>query len=197
MIAEENGPPRSSSWVVPFWRKIFNQGERSGRDSIKLALPEGTYVLTAESYDAKSHIHLGHAERELVVGPGTLPLDLPAIRVSATFQQRMVGKPAPEIETTDLNTGRPVHLADFQGKVVILDFWGYWCGLCNVSMPFLVEPHCRFDGRPLAIVALHDQSVQSRSEYDRPIEQVRRQVWGGSDMPFPVVLDRPDPAKAR
>ena len=33
-----------------------------------------------------------------------------------------VGKPAPEIEGTDAD-GRPFRLADYRGKVVLLDFW--------------------------------------------------------------------------
>ena len=61
----------------------------------------------------------------------------------------------------------PVHLADFRGKVVVLDFWGYWCGPCNGAMPYLSDLHRRFEGRPVAVVGLHDQSVQSRPEYDR------------------------------
>ncbi len=51
----------------------------------------------------------------------------------------------------------------------------------------------KFAGRPLAIVALHDQSVQSRAEYDRRIGTVRQRLWDGHDLPFRVLLDRPDP----
>jgi hypothetical protein len=36
-----------------------------------------------------------------------------------------VGKPAPAIEGKDLD-GKPMTLADFKGKVVLLDFWGDW-----------------------------------------------------------------------
>jgi thiol-disulfide isomerase/thioredoxin len=80
--------------------------------------------------------------------------------------------------------------------VVVLDFWGYWCGSCNMEMPHLMELHRKFEGRPLAIVALHDQSVQSRAEYDRKIATVRERLWGGRELPFRVLLDSPDPKKA-
>jgi len=36
-----------------------------------------------------------------------------------------VGKAAPEIVGEDEN-GRPIKLSDFRGKVVMLDFWGFW-----------------------------------------------------------------------
>jgi hypothetical protein len=60
----------------------------------------------------------------------------------------------------------------------------------------LIELHRRFERRPLAIIAVHDQSVQSRNEYDRRIAHIRKKLWYDQDLPFLVVLDRPDPAKA-
>ena len=126
---------------------------------------------------------------------GRGPLDLPPLALEPPDFQKMVGKPAPEIDATDLDTGRPVKLADFRGKVVVLDFWGYWCGPCLANMPKLMELDRKFAGRPLAILALHDQSVQSRAVYDGKIATARERTWGGRDLPFRVLLDRPDPKK--
>ena len=159
-----------------------------------VGLPAGEYVITADCFTA-DHKRIGKAERKLVVPPGEGPIDSPAMRVEASLKQKMAGKPAPEIDTTDLDTGKPVRLADFRGKVVVLDFWGYWCGPCTGSMPHLVALHRKFAGRPLAVVALHDQSVQSRAEYDRRIAFARKAFWSGEDLPFRVLLDRPDPDK--
>ena len=36
-----------------------------------------------------------------------------------------IGQSAPEIAGADL-TGIPFKLSDYRGKVVLLDFWGYW-----------------------------------------------------------------------
>ncbi len=127
---------------------------------------------------------------------GEGPLDLPPLKLQTPGIQQMVGKPAPEIEAADLDTGQPVRLADFRGKVIVLDFWGYWCGPCIWNMPHLAELQREFAGRPLVILAMHDQSVQSRAEYDRKIAMARRRAWGGRDLPFRVLLDRPDPKKA-
>jgi hypothetical protein len=38
--------------------------------------------------------------------------------------------------------------------------------------------------------------VRTRAEYDRRIDTIRRRAWGGRDLPFGVLLDRPDPRKA-
>jgi len=34
--------------------------------------------------------------------------------------------------------GKPAHLTDFRGKVVVLNFWGSWCGPCVAEVPSLV-----------------------------------------------------------
>jgi thiol-disulfide isomerase/thioredoxin len=137
-----------------------------GGEKVEVRLPAGKYILSVESY-SKEYRRVGQAERDLVVTAGQAPIDLPALRIESTPHQKLIGRPAPQIDATDRDTGRPVSLADFHGKVVVLDFWGYWCGPCNNAMPRLADLHRRFEGWPLAIVALHDQSVQSRADYDR------------------------------
>jgi hypothetical protein len=40
---------------------------------------------------------------------------------------------------------------------------------------------------------LHDQSIQTRELYDVRLQEVKRQAWSDRDIPFQVVLDRPEP----
>src|SRR6266568_1521532 len=40
-----------------------------------------------------------------------------------------LGRDAPEIDGEDLGGAR-FKLSDFRGKVVVLDFWGFWCQHC-------------------------------------------------------------------
>jgi thiol-disulfide isomerase/thioredoxin len=40
--------------------------------------------------------------------------------------------------------GDPVHIADVRGKVVLINYWGTWCGPCRIEFPHLVDIYKEF-----------------------------------------------------
>ena len=71
----------------------------------ELVLPAGKYVFEIQCYDAKTGHQVANAERQMVVPPGDGPVELSPLRIEVSPHLRMVGKPAPEIEATDRDTG--------------------------------------------------------------------------------------------
>ncbi|WP_198294130.1 TlpA disulfide reductase family protein [Ensifer sp. BR816] len=62
-------------------------------------------------------------------------------------------KPVPDVRFTD-GDGRPGALADFRGKVVLLNVWATWCGPCRKEMPTLDRLQAALGGPNFEVVAL-------------------------------------------
>jgi peroxiredoxin len=107
-----------------------------------------------------------------------------ALAAAALVAQAQALKPwrggaAPPIELEDL--GGAVHrLADYRGKVVLVNFWASWCAPCRVEMPTIESLRRSLEGRPFAVLAVNV------GEGARAARGFAEQVPVG----FPLLLDR-------
>lgn len=87
-----------------------------------------------------------------------------------------VGKPAPDFNIKTLS-GENVSLSDYEGKIVLVNFWATWCGFCVKEMPDLDK----FDKE-------HDDVVVLAIDVMEEEDKVREYIEGGG-YSFDVGLD--------
>ncbi len=125
---------------------------------------------------------------DLVVPPGEGPLGLPDLQLEMLGWVKLLSKPAPEIEAVGLDE-RPVKLADYRGKVVVVAFWTSKdeAGLQTVAR--LRQVPARFKGQPVAILAVHDASLTRPEDLKKVLGPVGEPLPG--EIPIRFLLDRP------
>ena len=82
----------------------------------------------------------------------------------------------------------PVKMADFKGKVAIVNFWATWCGPCKKEIPDFVKLYDQYKDKGLVIVGISiDDSPEQLQAFMRefkmnyPVVQMRPEVedaWG-------------------
>lgn len=70
--------------------------------------------------------------------------------------------------------GAPIKLADYSGKVMLVNLWATWCGPCRMETPELVKLHKEFQSRGVEMIGLSTEdpeaSKQSVKEFVREYE---------------------------
>ena len=88
---------------------------------------------------------------------------------------------APEFALNTL-AGQKVNLSDYQGKVVLINFWATWCPPCKAEMPFLQAAYKTYRDQGLEVLAI--DSTSDLSEAD-----AARQFASANGLAFPVLAD--------
>lgn len=63
------------------------------------------------------------------------------------------GEPAPDIKAKDLDD-KDVTLADYKGKVVLVNFWATWCDPCRVEIPWLIEMQNKYGAKGFTVLGI-------------------------------------------
>jgi thiol-disulfide isomerase/thioredoxin len=114
--------------------------------------------------------------------------------------------PAPDFTAKDV-TGKDVKLSDYRGKVVLLNFWASWCGVCKTEKPglnamagemasddfvvvTLASDHGWADALNAVLESLAPQAVPAgKPTMDKVSTAFRQALPNGT--PFKVLLDPP------
>jgi thiol-disulfide isomerase/thioredoxin len=73
----------------------------------------------------------------------------------------LAADPAPPLELPD-STGTVRKLADYRGKIVVLNFWATWCSPCANEMPMLADMNKRYADKGVTVVgaSLDDEETK-------------------------------------
>ncbi|MEP7044970.1 MAG: TlpA disulfide reductase family protein [Dokdonella sp.] len=90
-----------------------------------------------------------------------------------------IGDPGIALNLPDV-AGKPRSLTEWQGKLVLLNFWASWCGPCREEMPLLDRSQKRHADKGLQIVGIAADTPTATQEFLRkyPVE-------------YPILVDDP------
>lgn len=74
------------------------------------------------------------------------------------------GDAAPDFSLKDAG-GKDYKLADFKGKVVLLDFWATWCGPCKAAMPSIQKLHEKYKDKAVAVIGMNTWERGDSTEF--------------------------------
>ena len=87
-----------------------------------------------------------------------------------------------DFRVKDMN-GAEVRLADYKGKVILLNYWATWCGPCKVEIPDLIALQDQYKDQGLVVLGV--------SQDDDP--ETLRQFAAAHKMNYPVLVGKDVP----
>ncbi len=96
--------------------------------------------------------------------------------------------------------GDKISFADYQGKVVLFDFWGTWCAPCVAKLPKLQKIHAAFKDQGFEIIGVPLDDAETLNEFykKRPLpwrnvvdgDEVLKKKFGIKAYPTTMLLDK-------
>ena len=125
-----------------------------------------------------------------------------AIGAVQNFTLHAAPKPVAPISFQDPD-GRVLGLADFRGKVILLNLWATWCAPCRREMPAIDRLQARLGGKDFQVVALSmdragvakvgeffaDLGIERLTPYVDPTTRAGRAL-GAFGLPTTLLIDR-------
>ena len=97
----------------------------------------------------------------------------------AKFATPVEAAPAPVTSFQDA-AGAPKRIADFKGKVTVVNLWATWCGPCVIEMPTLAKLAADYQGQPVEVVAV---------SVDRPADAEKARAFIAKHAPLAFYHD--------
>lgn len=80
----------------------------------------------------------------------------------------LLGRPRPEFSLPDL-TGQPRSVTEWDGRVLLINFWATWCAPCREEIPAFIKVRRQFQNRGFEILGIAIDNPEFVTEYARDI----------------------------
>src|SRR5258708_12245204 len=106
------------------------------------------------------------------------PASGPPTSVFVDTLPQLIGKPAPDFTLTGTD-GKTHRLKDYQGQLVVLNFWATWCAPCRLETPLLQKTYAGLQNAGLVIIAV------DQPEEDGAVNSFVKEF----NLTYPILLD--------
>lgn len=178
--------------IVSVWKlpenvrldQFYGEGE-----PFEIPLPLGDYRLDFSANGTCGATFMG-LSREVSIAKNQDRLDIGEIDLPISKTTGLYGKPAPELAgIIGWKDTPPLALENLNGKVVVLDFFAYYCSICHAHKPDLEKLRDKYGPQGLVVLAVHDASLGTMDEVNAKMEPVLRRVFDGVPPELPMALD--------
>lgn len=92
------------------------------------------------------------------------PVDLRSTAARLAFPESPVQPDAPDWRAETL-AGDTIAMADYRGRITVVDFWGTWCGACVAWLPRLVELEKKYAHRGVSFLTVNVEFSRTREAH--------------------------------
>jgi thiol-disulfide isomerase/thioredoxin len=175
LLAMASGQAKSAGAGAKFRELMTNAKSKDVQGMATVALGGNLLLQYEKAYQTKDKAataKLADEAESMLKQAKTKYGDLPAPRGTIgsqaddlldLLQHRSVGKNAAEITGEDIDS-KKFKLSDYKGKVVVLYFWGSWCGPCVAMIPDEKKLVARLEKARFAMVGINTDTDRSKAK---------------------------------